>query len=145
MPSDKRIKIIIDTNLFISFLIGKRLHTLKQTLVNSQIQLIFSKQNLLELRIVSKRPKFEKHFSENDVSDLIDLIQSIGKVVQVTKEPLICRDPKDNFLLGLAEMGKANYLVSGDKDLLDLKMYKKTIIISMEELERLLKIITMNK
>jgi putative PIN family toxin of toxin-antitoxin system len=63
MPEKKKIKIIIDTNLFISFLIGKRLVGLKQTLVNSIIQLIFSEQNIKELQIVTSRPNFKKNWN----------------------------------------------------------------------------------
>lgn len=40
----------------------------------------------------------------------------------------ICRDPKDNFLLALANDGKADYLLTGDKDLLELKKFGKTKI-----------------
>lgn len=139
MPKDKKIRIIIDTNLFISFLIGKKLIGLKQVLVDSKVELIFSDQNILELKLVTGRSKFEKYFHENDVDDLVDLIYSIGKIINVTKEPLICRDPKDNFLLGLSEKSKANYLVSSDKDLLEIGEYKKTRIIRIDELEKILK------
>ena len=52
--------------------------------------------------------------------DLID-VQSI-----VT----ICRDPKDNFLLALAKDSKADYLLTGDNDLLDIKNFGKTKIIT---------------
>ena len=138
MPGKERIKVIIDTNLFISFLIGKRPGGLKRTLVNSSIQLIFSEQNIEELQIVTRKPKFNKYFKESDVADLIDLIYSIGKVIKVTKEPEICRDPKDNFLLALSDKGKADYLVSGDNDLLSIEKYKGTQIITAEELEALI-------
>ncbi len=53
--------------------------------------------------------------------DLID-VQSI-----VT----ICRDPKDNFLLALAKDSKADYLLTGDNDLLDIKNFGKTKIITI--------------
>ena len=53
MLKDKKIKIIIDTNLFISFLIGKQLKKLKDNIVNNGIILIFSEQNILELKIVT--------------------------------------------------------------------------------------------
>jgi len=138
MPGKKRIKVIIDTNLFISFLIGKRLVSLKQTLVNSIIQLIFSEQNISELKIVTGRPKFKKYFNPDDVSDLIDLIQTIGKIFKVTREPDICRDPKDNFLLALSDKSKADYLVTGDTDLLSIEEYKGTKIITIEEFEALI-------
>ena len=43
----------------------------------------------------------------------------------------ICRDPKDNFLLALAKDSKANYLLTGDNDLLDIKKFDKTKIITI--------------
>jgi uncharacterized protein len=138
MPREKRIKIIIDTNIFISFLIGKRLRGLRQTLANSYIQLIFSEQNIQEIEIVTARPKFSKYFDQNDVIDLIDLIYSIGKIYKVKSEPLICRDPKDNFLLALSDKSKADFLVSSDNDLLQIGKYKITKIISVKELDQII-------
>lgn len=44
-----------------------------------------------------------------------------------------CRDPKDNFLLSLSVDGKATHLIAGDKDLLVLKVYGKTKILTMTE------------
>jgi putative PIN family toxin of toxin-antitoxin system len=41
-----------------------------------------------------------------------------------------CRDPKDNFLLSLSKDGKANFLITGDKDLLELKSFGTTKIIT---------------
>ncbi len=43
----------------------------------------------------------------------------------------ICRDPKDNFLLALAKDSKADYLLTGDNDLLDIKNFGKTKIITI--------------
>jgi putative PIN family toxin of toxin-antitoxin system len=62
MPGIRKIRAIIDTNLFISFLIGKKLQGLKDLLINSRIELIFAEQNIQELRLVSQRPKFKKYF-----------------------------------------------------------------------------------
>jgi uncharacterized protein len=138
MPREKRIKIIIDTNIFISFLIGKRLRGLRQTLANSNIQLIFSEQNIQEIEIVTARPKFSKYFNQNDVIDLIDLIYTIGKIYKVNREPLICRDSKDNFLLALSYKSKADFLVSSDNDLLQIGKYKMTKIISIKELDKII-------
>ncbi len=135
MPRKKKIKIIIDTNLFISFLIGKKLARLKHHLVHSKVQLIFSKQNIDELKMVTERPKFKKYFDSKDVADLIDLIFSIGKIITITKEPKICKDPKDNFLLALSEKSNADYLISSDNDLLIIGEYKNTKIITIKEFE----------
>jgi len=139
MLKDKKIKIIIDTNLFISFLIGKQLKKLKDNIVNNDIILIFSEQNILELKIVSQRPKFSKYFSEKNVNDLIDFIRLIGKVYLIDNITKICRDPKDDFLLSLAAKSDASFLVTGDKDLLVLKNYKNTKIVTVKEFEYFIK------
>lgn len=140
MPEKKKIKTIIDTNLFISFLIGKRLIRLKQALINSRIVLIFSEQNTEELLIVPSREKFRKYFTLTDVYDLIDFIQIIGQVYQIEHTLRICRDPKDDYLLALAKQSKAEYLVTGNSELLDLKEYGKTKIISINCYEKILEI-----
>lgn len=52
----------------------------------------------------------------------------------------VYRDPKDNFLLELAESVDADYLITRDKDLLDLtKQWKKTTIIKPEEFMQILR------
>ena len=138
MPGKRKIKVILDTNLFISFLIGKRLKSLKSSLVNSDVILIFAEQNIQELQIGARRDKFRRYFHEEDVNDLIDFIQIIGKIYKIDEYVEICRDPKDDFLLALAKKGKADYLVSGDKDLLVLETYQKTKIIAVDEFEKIL-------
>ena len=138
MPGKRKIKVILDTNLFISFLIGKKLKSLKSSLVNSDVILIFAEQNIRELQLVAHRDKFRRYFHEEDVNDLIDFIQIIGKVYKIDEYVEICRDPKDDFLLALAKKGKADYLVSGDKDLLVLETYQKTKITAVDEFEKIL-------
>jgi len=138
MPKRKKVKSIIDTNLFVSFLIGKRLKGLKKLIVDSEMSLIFSEQNISELQLVTKRPKLQQYFNKEEVDELINFIFNIGHIYKITTEPNICRDPKDNFLLGLAEKSKADYLVTGDKDLLEIKLYKKTIIINIEQFEKMI-------
>jgi predicted nucleic acid-binding protein len=57
----------------------------------------------------------------------------------VKEEPYICRDSKDNFLLALSDKSKADYLVSGDNDLLSIRDYKGTRIVTAVEFEEILK------
>jgi len=137
MPKRKT-KVIIDTNLFISFLIGKRLRKLKSRLIESSVELIFAEQNIKELQIVTERDKFRKYFPQSDVWDLVKFIRITGSVYSIDKADKICRDPKDDFLLALSKKGKAHYLVTGDKDLLELKKYHKTKMITIDEFENIL-------
>ena len=107
----KKNKIIIDTNLWISFLITKNYTKLDSLFENNKIQLLFSKELINEFILVVTRPKFKKYFSESDIKKLIKTFDSIGKLIQVKSDVKVCRDFKDNFLLNLAIDGKANYLI----------------------------------
>ncbi|MCZ2460859.1 MAG: putative toxin-antitoxin system toxin component, PIN family [Chitinophagales bacterium] len=53
--------------------------------------------------------------------------------INVVSEISVCRDPKDNFLLALAKDTKADYLITGDKDLLELKQFDRTIICTLAD------------
>ena len=81
-----------------------------------------------ELHEVIQRPKMRKYFSEDDALSILIKIVQFGEVYYPTKATDICRDPKDNFLLDLALEGKADYLITGDADLLDLQKFEKTTI-----------------
>jgi putative PIN family toxin of toxin-antitoxin system len=138
MRKRNRIKVVIDTNLFISFLIGKRLKGLRNKLIECSIELVFAEQNIQELQIVTDRPKFRRYFPKADVADLVKFIRIIGSEYLIHKVEQICRDPKDDFLLALSKKGKANYLVTGDTDLLELKNYHNTQIITVNEFENII-------
>jgi uncharacterized protein len=138
MPKSRRIKVIIDTNLFISFLIGKKLQGLKEKVVDFRFELIFAEQSIQELMMVSQRQKFNKYFKAEDLDNLVDLIKTIGRIINITHVPAICRDPKDDYLLELARKSKADYLVTGDIDLLEIENYKGTRIITVKEFDRII-------
>lgn len=133
-------KTIIDTNIFISFLIGKRLGNLKGLLTSSKVILVFAEQNIQELKLVTSRNKFRKYFPEKEVAELEKFIRITGEVYQIEHIEPVCRDAKDDFLLALAKKSNADYLVTGDADLLDMKSYSKTSITTIETFEHLLKV-----
>ena len=127
----KKNRIIFDTNIWISFLISKSLGDLDKLILNGKIVLLFSHELMTEFIDVTSREKLKPFFREEDVASLIDLIEVYGEIVTVKSNIRICRDNKDNFLLALAKDGKADYLVSGDKDLLALESFEKTKILSL--------------
>lgn len=126
-------KIVLDTNLWISFLISKRLDEIDDLVTNGKIILIFSKESIEEFITVAKRTKFEKYFSYENLNELLHWFEKFGKLVDVKIKLNECRDFKDNFLLNLAVESKADYLVTGDIDLLIIKKIKKTKIMHWSE------------
>jgi putative PIN family toxin of toxin-antitoxin system len=130
---NKPVRVILDTNLWISFLIKKDYSTLGSLLFSGQIVLVFSKESLSEFIEVTQRPKFKKYFSETDVIALTKVIDDYAEFVDVTANITTCRDEKDNFLLSLAVDGNADYLLTGDSDLLVLNPQGHTKIITISD------------
>jgi hypothetical protein len=111
----KSSKVIFDTNVWISFLIGKRLAFIKNYISSGQITIITTEQLLREIKEVTSRERLKKYFPKESVTELIELLQTLAENVEIKPTHFINRDPKDNFLLDLIDFSKADYLVTGDK------------------------------
>lgn len=98
----------MDTNLWISFLISKKLNQLDALIENKNITLIFSSELIKEFIDVVSRPKFKKYFSKKDIEKLLEHFDQFGELIEVTSGLQLCRDKKDNFLLNLSVDSKAN-------------------------------------
>ena len=129
----KPIRIIIDTNLFISLLIGKKMGELKQIIASSQFQLVISQTLIEEIREVARRPKFARYFSMDNVEAFLDFLTSISVTYELHKVPSRCRDPKDDFLLELAVVSESEFLLSGDDDLLEMNRIGICKIMSVQD------------
>jgi putative PIN family toxin of toxin-antitoxin system len=126
-------RVILDTNLWISFLISKNYSKLDDILFSKKCVLVFSAELLEEFLEVTRRPKFRRFFPASDVEELLETIQEYADFVEVTTKVEVCRDTKDNFLLSLAHDGKADILLTGDDDLLVLEKYNKTTILTISD------------
>lgn len=123
-------RIIIDTNLWISFTIGKRLSALEILLKNKRIEIYVCKELINEYKDVVLRPKLKKYIQPNDVSATLELISLYCYCIDIKEQAISpIRDSKDLYLLSLADTIKANYIVSGDNDLLVLKVHNHTKIL----------------
>lgn len=126
-------KIILDTNLWISFLISKKFNQIDKLIENEKITLVFSNELIEEFVDVVNRPKFKRYFSKKDIEKLLEYFDQFGEIVKVTSDIKVCRDGKDNFLLNLSIDSKANFLITGDNDLLILKKIEKTKILTFTD------------
>lgn len=131
--ANKPERIVLDTNIFIYFLISDSFHKFDKLLKGHQIKLLFSEELIAEFLQVVSRPKFKKYFSDKDVANLLDDLHTYADYVEVHSHVNICRDLKDNFLLELCADGKADYLITGDEDLLAIKKFKKTSIVKIAD------------
>lgn len=134
----KSVKVILDTNVWISFLIGKRLSGLQNHIISGQFTIITSQQLLQEIQIVTQREKLRKYFPKESVNNLLEILSLLALKVEPVHKNNICRDAKDNFLLDLADASNANYLVTGDSDLLVLHPFHNTEILSPSDFQNLI-------
>ena len=132
MPKQKD-RVIIDTNLWISFLLTRDFSKFDSIIADNEITLLFSEELLNEIIEITQRIKFKRYFKLDEVESLILMIKTRAIFVDVTSEIQKCRDIKDNFLLSLSMDGKASHLLTGDKDLLILKKIGQTKIIKITE------------
>jgi uncharacterized protein len=126
-------RVIFDTNIWISFLIGKQFASMKELLVNAAIQPIFSDRLLDEILTTTQKPKLQKYFQKDRVDDLIIFLSEIGEIIESKLIVSACRDPKDNYLLALSKDSNAYFLVTGDRDLLVLERFDRTEILTYQD------------
>jgi putative PIN family toxin of toxin-antitoxin system len=126
-------RIIIDTNLWISFLITNDFNKLDHFLNSDKYLVVFSDELFDEFLEVVHREKFVRYFNDLNIKILVEIINEKALFVKVFSIVNICRDVKDNFLLSLAIDGDVDYLITGDNDLLILKHYKKTSILTIND------------
>lgn len=131
-------RVVIDTNIWISYLLTSHFDFLDASIRNDQIILLHNETSIEELTAVALRPKFEKIISPVELLSLIETIEGFGESVEVKSDIALSRDPDDNFLLSLAVDGRADFLISGDKDLLGLGEVRGVKVISISTLKEIL-------
>ncbi len=91
---------------------------------------VYSLETLAELTEVLNRPKFDRFATSNERNCFLeDFIEAAIPVIAPRFHTPVCRDPKDEMFLELAMASNADYIVSGDKDLLVLHPFYNTTII----------------
>lgn len=136
-------KVLFDTNLWISFMIGRRLVSLSDVLNRHEVQVYISEAELNEIRTVIERPKFDNIISQNTRYHFFEMVYDVCMFTDITVDALSpIRDPKDIYLLSMAESVPVDYIVSGDRDLTDLGQHNGIPIIKYNQLLDILKINT---
>ena len=132
---ETNIKVIFDTNVWISFLIGKRLAFIKNFIADGKFTIVITDQLLEEIKEVTSRERLKKYFPQESVKELIEILQTIGKNIEIKPTHFISKDLKDNFLPDLVDFSKADYIVTGDKGLLLHNPFKTATILTPSNFE----------
>lgn len=88
-----------------------------------------------EIADVLGRPKLRKFISESDINKVIELHDLVTTNYPIGKILDIVDDPKDNYLFALSLKSKADFLVTGDKLLLQVKKYKTTKLATLADIK----------
>jgi len=137
-------KITLDTNVLVSAFISKRghpAHLLDLLLTFPELELVLSEPILNELRSVMSRQEVRERFNYaiSDVEELVGNLEKVAICIQIkSNHKVVKEDPKDDVIVNTAYDGKVDFIVSGDKHLLKLKIFKGVKIVSPR---RMMKII----
>jgi putative PIN family toxin of toxin-antitoxin system len=130
------VRLVIDTNILISaLLVGTSLPAhLIALWREGRFDLLTSSEQLDELMRVTRYPKIRERLMPALAGRLINELRDLGVRVEDLPAVTVCADPYDNYLLAMAAAGAGDFLVTGDKrDLLGLKLYERTRIVSVRE------------
>ena len=132
------VRVVVDTNVLVSALIN---HGKPRKLVLKLLEehtVILSRQMLAELADVLAREKFNVKSSQAD-RFLASLVRKSKIVPASSRFKVITEDPDDDVVLNTAYKGKADYIVTGDRHLLNLKEFKMTQIVQVTRMLEILR------
>jgi uncharacterized protein len=89
---------------------------------------------MTELNEVLRREKFNKYLTEQERLEFLAKLIKESHLIEVVDQIQECRDPDDDKFLELAVSGQADFLVSGDKDLLTMGPFRQIPIGTPREL-----------
>ncbi len=129
---------LLDTNLFISYPLSRRrmasaIGAILEAATAGLFTLHFAPEVAEEIeRAVAERPDLTARITPAEVRDLTRSLREIAEAVPRLRDvaPKIGRDPGDDYLIAQAVVARADYLVSWDKDLLDLVEVAGVLIVS---------------
>jgi len=131
-------RVVLDTNVLVSSLLFTgELSKIVDLWQKGELVPLISRETFQELRAVLAYPKFS--LTPDEIQSIIETeILPYFEVVEVREKVRgVCRDPGDDKFIACALSGSAHFIVSGDKDLTDLKRYQTVRIIKASEFLRL--------
>ena len=134
-------RIILDTNILISALVSPLSAPAKllDAWERKTFTLVASSALIAELRDVAGRPFFRARLRASAAELLAAGLRDFSFYCRDLPSGPIAPDPKDSYLLAMAEASSAEFLVTGDKELLSLKHHKSTRILTPAAMIEILK------
>mgnify|MGYP006370757021 CR=1 FL=1 len=134
MAKQQKTRLVLDTNWYISAIISRKSRRiLYELLIDERLVILYTDRLQSEFLEVIYRPKFKNVLKPGQILRFLSLTLSRLEYVAIKTSVVLSRDPKDNYLLSLSQDGNAQYLVTGDLDLLVIGKHIETHIITMAE------------
>jgi putative PIN family toxin of toxin-antitoxin system len=128
--------VILDSNVLLSAFIRVDSNPYKvvQAWIDDTFDLVSSAAQIEELSRVSRYPRIRDLIGSTESGWLVNRIRERARMIERLPKVDVSRDPSDNFLLGMAQAAKADFLVSGDKaGLLEIGRHFNTRIVSVTD------------
>lgn len=139
-------RVLVDANLFIAYLLKPTddsfINLLLNTVGEGSITLLMPGALLHEIeQTIRHKPHLNKRITETQLQTFTGLLQAISEEIPLIAEaiPRLTRDEKDDYLIAYAVVGQADYLISGDKDLLVLGKVQGVTIVDSGEFRQVLR------
>jgi putative PIN family toxin of toxin-antitoxin system len=135
-------KITVDTNILISaaFWLGNP-HRIIKKVEEGELELTLSAEILEEFEEIMGQDKFQLKLENINatVSDVVSKLVEMSEVVGISgRVKAVKADPDDDKVLECAVNGKADFIVSGDRHLLEMKEYRGIRIVTAKEMLKII-------
>jgi putative PIN family toxin of toxin-antitoxin system len=130
-----RYSVVIDTVVFVRSVLNP--HSFSGRIIFAhadEYRLILSAPIVREILEVLQRPEITRKIrfvAGMNMRRVLDLLSQAELLVELSEMPQVSRDPKDDKFLATAVAGEADYLISEDRDLLDIEEYRGSKIVDV--------------
>ena len=138
-------RVLLDANIFISYLLPSSISIPIRLILRGAIEgkytLLISDPLVTEFsRKISTKPYLRGRIAQEALTLFISLLRTVSEQISpiIEEIPKAVRDPNDNYLVAYALIGQADYLVTGDNDLLSLQQIGTLTILRPSEFAALL-------
>ena len=125
------LRLVLDTNVLLSALLSPNATSrlvLRQAILRHVV--LMSLAQWTEVQSILRRSKFRRYFTDEERRAFLDELDINAGWVAITRFFTVCRDPNDNMILELAVSGQADFIVTGDTDLLALDPFEGIRIVT---------------
>lgn len=132
------VRVVLDTNIFVSALLipDSPPARILELILEAKLRLVISPGIIKELGSVFAYPKLKKSMQKHGITDeeVAEAIHDILSIATITSGSEIaqgaCLDPADDMVLSCALEGRADFIISGDQDLIELEFYEEVKIVT---------------